>query len=367
MKVHLSHGARDRRVATLVAESLTKSGLEVSTATREDTSELEANPRAADAYVFLVSADGFGPWMQFELGVALAARARVVTLLLPGVREAELPKQVRDHLMVDARESLERAVELVQANLRGTQPTGATGGSTPPPKADSRFVVDWREDLCVIHIRGEFDTFYCPQLQELADQALNQDVCHIVLEMRMTKFINSTALGAILKVHKMCRARGGDLVIAQPSNFTKDVVYKVGIDKIVQVFESLAEAEAFLAHGRPSQPQGDEGGMVFAVGPQARELRERADILNVDQNGVRFAVARDATAIDVGAQITAKLTIPLIKKQAFDVEAVVAKVQPSDNGGRVVEARWARIDDGDRMALAQFADDMEFLRRQLPS
>ena len=43
---------------------------------------------------------------------------------------------------------------------------------------------------------------------------------HLLLDMRLVKFINSTALGAIIRVHKRCKAEGGELVISQPSSFS---------------------------------------------------------------------------------------------------------------------------------------------------
>ncbi len=58
------------------------------------------------------------------------------------------------------------------------------------------------EDYAVLTLKGEFDTFYCPVLMEEVDSLVERGVNHLILNMRLVKFINSTALGAIIKAAK---------------------------------------------------------------------------------------------------------------------------------------------------------------------
>ena len=105
------------------------------------------------------------------------------------------------------------------------------------------------DDHAVLTLKGEFDTFYCPMLQQEVEALVERGVSHLLVDMRLVKFINSTALGAIIKAHKRCRAEAGELVISQPSNFVRDVITKVGIDKLIPMFETEQEAtKAIIKH-----------------------------------------------------------------------------------------------------------------------
>ena len=76
--------------------------------------------------------------------------------------------------------------------------------------------VEPSDNHVILHLRGEFDTYYCPMLQEEIDAVQRGGVHRVVLNLRMVKFINSTALGAIIKASKALSSEGGRLVISRP-------------------------------------------------------------------------------------------------------------------------------------------------------
>ena len=101
-----------------------------------------------------------------------------------------------------------------------------------------QITVEPRENFTILHLRGEFDTFYCPHLQKGIDSLVAAGVSRIALNLRLVKFINSTALGAIYKASRGLSANGGQLVISRPSNFCRDIIEKVGLDRIVPIHDS---------------------------------------------------------------------------------------------------------------------------------
>jgi anti-anti-sigma factor len=114
------------------------------------------------------------------------------------------------------------------------------------------------DEYAVLTLKGEFDTFYCPALMQEVEDLLEKGVNHLVLDMRLVKFINSTALGAVIKAHKRSRAEGGELVIAQPSMFVRDVITKVGIDKLIALHDSEEQAiKAIIKHLNQKELTGD--------------------------------------------------------------------------------------------------------------
>src|SRR5687767_10454135 len=75
-------------------------------------------------------------------------------------------------------------------------------GSGLPERTAMHIDVEHSENHATLHLRGEFDTYYVRNLQEEIDALVEGGVARIVLNLRLVKFINSTALGAIIKASK---------------------------------------------------------------------------------------------------------------------------------------------------------------------
>jgi anti-anti-sigma factor len=119
-----------------------------------------------------------------------------------------------------------------------------------------QITVEPRDNDTILHLRGEFDTFYCPMLQKEIDGLVSAGVVNVVLNLRLVKFINSTALGAIIKASKILASNGGKLVISRPSAFCRDIIEKVGLDRVVPIFETDEAAAAAFSEG----PSAEAGG-----------------------------------------------------------------------------------------------------------
>ncbi len=242
------------------------------------------------------------------------------------------------------------------------------------------------ENHVELRLRGEFDTFYAPKLQELVDEILGEGYLFGVLNLRKVRFINSTALGAIIKAYKRFKAEGGDLVIAQPSPFCKSVLSKLGIDRIVPTFATNEEAEAYLEKNMLEQDAPNvigESRVLFGFPDEERRAKMgrhptgHGRVLSVDHEKIRFkwsASLRDLNGEDMeglfpeGSEIHVKFQVKLCKKGYFDVDAIVKDVKLEEVEGRpsvTVTAQFKELSESDRLALAQFADDLDYLKRQL--
>ncbi|MBK8100652.1 MAG: STAS domain-containing protein [Planctomycetes bacterium] len=241
------------------------------------------------------------------------------------------------------------------------------------------------DDYAVLTLKGEFDTFYCPALQQEVEALIERGISHLVIDMRLVKFINSTALGAVIKAHKRCKAEGGELVVAQPSPFVRDVVKKVGIDKLIPLHDSEQDAvKAVIKHLNQKELAGDApvdhekvlltfpddtrnqmlGGKKPLVGTMANVDGHKVQFL---WNGAKAGFSNDQgkTLFFVGGEVHLKFQVKMIKKAFFEVDAKVSQVEATTDGVRVT-ASYVKIADADRAALGQFAEDMAFLKRQLP-
>lgn len=248
------------------------------------------------------------------------------------------------------------------------------------------------DDYATLTLKGEFDTFYCPALMQEVESLIERGINMLILDMHVVKFINSTALGAVIRAHKRCRAEGGDLVIAQPSLFVKNVVKSVGIDKLIAMHDKMEDATKAIIRQLNQRDQSGEGTVdhekVLITFPDdgRNQLIPRQQLVKTSQkslvgqmanvdgqrvaftwNGERAGIPADLgkKLFVVGSDLHLKFQVKLIKKSFIEIDGVVDLAEPTEDGLRVA-VKFKKINDGDREALKQFAADMAFLRSQLP-
>ncbi len=245
-----------------------------------------------------------------------------------------------------------------------------------------------QDDYATLTLKGEFDTFYCPALMQEVDDLLDRGINHMILDMRLVKFINSTALGAVIKAHKRCRAEGGELVVAQPSPFVRDVMTKVGIDKLVDLHDNEQSATKAIIKNLNQQElteeaQVDQEKVLVTFPDETRNqmLGPKKKVLvgkmaNLDGHKMQFLWngtkagfnADQAKALFfIGGDMQMKFQVKMIKKSFFELVATSDGVEPAGDDGTVrITAKYKKVSDADREALGQFASDMAFLKTQLP-
>lgn len=259
-----------------------------------------------------------------------------------------------------------------------------------------------RENYTVLHLRGEFDTFYCPLLQKEIDSLTAAGVSHIVLNLRLVKFINSTAMGAIIKASKGLKKSKGMLTISRPSTFCRETLTKVGLERVVPIFDSdEAAGEAMLA-GIETKPRGeedvlaeDETAIMFSPVDEKRvphfiqreekmtnpvhghafgtSWRGIGRMSGLDADGVRFVWGGGTTGLTsfemaqflaLGTELRVKFRLPLLKKGLSEAVVTVTQIEERPDGVKL-GASFTEIDDDTRQSVQQYAEDLRFLRKEL--
>ncbi|QDU67285.1 STAS domain-containing protein [Engelhardtia mirabilis] len=264
---------------------------------------------------------------------------------------------------------------------------------------------DPRERYTVLHLRGEFDTYYCPMLQQEIDGLVAAGVNRAVLNMRLVKFINSTALGAIIKASKALTSQGGALAISRPSSFVRDILEKVGLDRVVPVFDSDEAAGDSVAGGQEEPvlddatilEKEDAGSVLFSPVDAERlkhflpassgsgtnpvhghefgkNWRGVGRMSSVDAEGLRFTWDGGNTGMTpfelgqllaLGTELKVKFRLPLLRKGHVDGLAAVTEIEERPDGVKVA-GRFHGLDDQTQAAVRQYAEDMAFLKKELP-
>ena len=269
-----------------------------------------------------------------------------------------------------------------------------------------QITVEPGEAHAILHLKGEFDTFYCPALQKEIDSLISAGMVHLVLNLRLVKFINSTALGAIIKASKALASHDGKLVISRPSAFCRDIIEKVGLDRVVPVYDNDEAAVQALAEGRRKSTAGapeqddvleDETSILFGLSDPSRvehflPPERRKGMVNpvhghsfgqtwrgvgrmshLDTEGLRFTWNGGSTGMNpfemgqmlsLGTDLTVKFRLPLLQKGHCEAVVTVSEIEERPDGVKVA-AGFREIDPETRQAVQQYASDMAFLKKEL--
>lgn len=260
--------------------------------------------------------------------------------------------------------------------------------------------VEPSENHAILHLRGEFDTYYCPMLQEEIDAVQKSGVHRVVLNLRMVKFINSTALGAIIKASKALTKEGGRLVISRPSAFCRDILEKVGLDRVVPVFDTDEEAVAAVLAGAVSEKadgkdfEEDSSSVLFTLLDKSRlehfiqksrsqnPLHGHAFGSNWSGVGRMAALSEEGLAftwnggktdlstfdmgqmLAVGTGLSVKFRLPLLRRGYCEANVEINLLEERPDGVKV-GCQFSEIDDETREAIGQYARDLAFLKEEL--
>jgi len=267
-----------------------------------------------------------------------------------------------------------------------------------------QITVEPRENFTILHLRGEFDTFYCPHLQKEVDGLMSAGVNRIALNLRLVKFINSTALGAIIKASRVLSAAGGQLVISRPSAFCRDIIEKVGLDRIVPIHDSDEEAGQALLEGVESVPKEnvedvleDETAILFTPRdlervehfiPEDRRTGKANPVHGhsfgaswrgvgrmsaLDADGLRFTWNGGSTGLSsfemgqmlsLGTKLNVKFRLPLLQKGHCEAVVTISEVEERADGVKLATT-FSEIEPETRDAVEQYAADLAFLKKEL--
>jgi len=224
---------------------------------------------------------------------------------------------------------------------------------------------------------GAFDTPEVDGFQAHVDSAIDEQVFKVVINLGQMSFINSTALGALIRAQKRLNQYGGDLALAEPSAFASGVFKTLGIDRKIKCFKSEAEAVDYMktvgAEGVSVEGEqqvsfsfvdraqtavaGEDArmGVVKSIGEAAITFQwENLDNLDVDKMFV------------ANAPLKLRFQLPLYhESHLFAAEANVVNSAITAGGRVTVQAKFANLKDVERRAIQQFVRDLRYLKGEL--
>lgn len=242
------------------------------------------------------------------------------------------------------------------------------------------------DDVAILELKGEFDTFECSRFSEEIENLGSLGVHKVILNFRFLRFINSTALGAIVKAKRTVTSQGGEVVIAQPGKFVANVLDTLGLSEIIPIFDG---EEAALDHfNKDTKTTVDVAGdnvilfqfkdeeltkafgRSFGVG-KIEEIEEQAIRFRLEtgekEEGSLPADFDPKVLFNPGNELQLKFRLPFYKKSYyFECKGKVKRTQIAKAVVRVT-TEFVDISNEDAKSIKQFVSDMRFLKDEIKS
>jgi anti-sigma B factor antagonist len=114
-----------------------------------------------------------------------------------------------------------------------------------------RYRVQRVGDLAVVVLPTEVDASIADLLRQDLIAAFDQGVAILIADMSATTFCDSTALGALIGVHKRAAAAGAELRLVITSAPVHRIMHLTGADQLISLYPTLAAARAAPSPTRP--------------------------------------------------------------------------------------------------------------------
>ncbi|MFF5235196.1 STAS domain-containing protein [Dactylosporangium sp. NPDC000521] len=101
----------------------------------------------------------------------------------------------------------------------------------------------------IVQLDGVLDLGTVPQVREHLQRALDDGVQFVVLDLAAVRFIDSTALGMIVWLHKQLLERDGGVFVAAARPVVRTVLALTSVDRLIHLSDDVDAAEAAVAAG----------------------------------------------------------------------------------------------------------------------
>ncbi len=259
------------------------------------------------------------------------------------------------------------------------------------------------DDVTILQFIGEFDAFNLPTFSSKIDAILEGGDTRLVFNLRLLTFINSSALGYLLKTKKRAMELGGDLALVAPSKFIKKTLVTLGLQEVFRIYEN--DEDGVLSFKRPGEiasvkissadAERDEklsgaNAALFKVIDEAGkdlfgQTQQVGRIDQLQENGLLFTWEIPApgpkhlvpissenfdAAIHPGTRLRLKFRQPFaLKSYYFEMASLVTRVTkaPNEDGktAATVHVDYAGVKPEDRSALSGLVADLKRFRAEL--
>lgn len=95
-----------------------------------------------------------------------------------------------------------------------------------------------------VSVAGEIDMAAAPQLRKQLAAVISGGARRVVVDLARVTFIDSARSAVLAATHRVLAGKGGSLVLASPSPAARRVLSLLGMDQVIVVADSAADAAA---------------------------------------------------------------------------------------------------------------------------
>jgi anti-sigma B factor antagonist len=107
-------------------------------------------------------------------------------------------------------------------------------------------VVESRSGHVLVRAVGELDLASAPNLTQAADDAFGDGYRLLLLDLSGVSFMDSTGLSALLAIHRDAGTHQARAAIVAPSENALRVLEMLGVDQVLDIFDTVDAAVAEL-------------------------------------------------------------------------------------------------------------------------
>ena len=93
----------------------------------------------------------------------------------------------------------------------------------------------WDNGGVVLRLNGELDLTSVPLLDDAFDRMTQGYGDDVVLDLTELTFIDSTGLGALVRVTRDRRAQGGNVILRRPQHAVRVVIDVTGLNRVLDI------------------------------------------------------------------------------------------------------------------------------------
>jgi anti-anti-sigma factor len=97
-------------------------------------------------------------------------------------------------------------------------------------------------DCFLLTLEGDLDSSNAQDIIKYVQGLSKNGSVHLVADFSKLRYINSTGLGAILRISKMLISKEGSFRIASPNESVFEIIEIVGANKLLNVYQTMEEA-----------------------------------------------------------------------------------------------------------------------------
>ena len=98
------------------------------------------------------------------------------------------------------------------------------------------------EPYTLVEVTGEADVTNTDELRRLLDEEVSQQPRMLIIDLSGLRFMDSSALHALLRVNRSMDRQGGVLALVSPQPAVAKILRLTTADRLIPVFASVAEA-----------------------------------------------------------------------------------------------------------------------------